>query len=598
MYWADELAHAVEGPQVVNDSKTPSGTVHIGSLRGVVLHDAIARAVAAAGREVEFRYGVEDLDPMDAQSLLTPDAVATEMGRPLAHVPAPPGSDAPNYARHFAGLFLQTFAGLGIRPTLYWMSEQYGSGAMDPYIERALDRAPTILEIYRTVSTVNHPPEWLPVHVICENCGRIGTTHAHDWDGTTVAYECRPDLVKWAQGCGNSGRVSPFGGNAKLVWNVDWAARWGITGATIEGCGKDLATAGGSRDRADAISRQVFDREPPLNVPYEFLNIGGKKMSTSKGTGAAAHEIAALLPAELLRFMFIRQKPRRALDFDPGGDTVPGLFDEWDRIAGATAGRPVRGELPPDPDRIFALSLVDPAADPAAEAARFRPAFRHLALLLQVPGVDLEARMAAEKGAPLDDVERTILAERAAVARVWLDTFAPDRYRVEVQHDTLPDDVASLDDDQRHYLAALADGAAAEQPRSGDAWQDLIFRVAQANGVPSNAAFLALYQSFLGRPNGPRAGWLLASLEPAWVDGRLREAAGAAGGHSDAPAALDGHDTPVVPEAPSADPSPTAQPAPSSDPAPTAEPAPTGDPAPTAEPAPIADPPASAEDAG
>ncbi|MEY4072038.1 MAG: hypothetical protein RLY94_193, partial [Chloroflexota bacterium] len=27
MYWADELAERVSGPQVVNDSKTPSGTV-------------------------------------------------------------------------------------------------------------------------------------------------------------------------------------------------------------------------------------------------------------------------------------------------------------------------------------------------------------------------------------------------------------------------------------------------------------------------------------------------------------------------------------------------------------------------------------------
>ena len=29
MDWADELAASVSGPQVVNDSKTPSGTVHV-----------------------------------------------------------------------------------------------------------------------------------------------------------------------------------------------------------------------------------------------------------------------------------------------------------------------------------------------------------------------------------------------------------------------------------------------------------------------------------------------------------------------------------------------------------------------------------------
>ena len=66
MYWADELAASTAGPQVVNDSKSPSGTVHVGSLRGVVLHDAIHRALRAAGRESTFLYGVDDMDAMDS----------------------------------------------------------------------------------------------------------------------------------------------------------------------------------------------------------------------------------------------------------------------------------------------------------------------------------------------------------------------------------------------------------------------------------------------------------------------------------------------------------------------------------------------------
>ena len=525
MYWADELAADAQGPQVVNDSKTPSGTVHVGSLRGVVLHDAIRRALLDRETPVTFRYGVEDLDPMDAQALLTPDAVERYMGVPLAHVPAPAGSSAANYARHFVGLFLGTFEGLGIRPELYWMSERYAAGDMDPYIGRALDHADVIRDIYRTVSTVDHPAHWLPISVICENCGRSGTTIASEWDGREVTYECRADLVDWATGCGFHGRVSPFGGRAKLVWNVDWAARWGLVGATIEGCGKDLATKGGSRDRADAISRRVFEREPPTNVPYEFLTIGGKKMSTSKGSGAAAHEIAELLPPELLRFLFLRHKPRKHLEFDPEGDTVPGLFDEFDRIATAAAGREVRGELPPDPVRIFRMSLVDAEADPVAEAARFRPAFRHLALLVQVPGVDLSAQLEAEKGAPLDDAERAIQAQRVAVARAWLSGLAPDRYKVAVQP-KLPAEVHELGDDQRVYLGALALAAEQDRPAAGDAWQDLIFRVAHDGALPTGKAFAAVYVAFLGRPNGPRAGWLLVAQPLDAVVARLREAAG------------------------------------------------------------------------
>jgi lysyl-tRNA synthetase class 1 len=527
MFWADELAAALEGPQVVNDSKTPSGTVHVGSLRGVVLHDAIHRAIADAGRPSRFLYGVDDLDPMDAQALLTPDAVDRYMGVPLAHVPAPPGSSAVSYARYFVGeLFMGTFAGLGIHPEIYWMSELYADGTMDRYIRTALDRADAIRDIYRRVSNVERPPGWLPVSVICEVCGRVGTTLATEWDGETVAYACKPDHVSWATGCGNSGRIAPFKGRAKLPFNVDWAAKWSQFDVTVEGCGKDLATKGGSRDRSDAISREVYEREPPLNVPYEFLNVGGRKMSTSKGSGAAAHEMADLLPPDLLRFLFLRTKPRRAIDFDPEGDAIPGLFDEFDRVAAATAGESVRGELPPDPERIFAASLVDPETDPGVEADRYRPPFRHLALLVQVPGVDLVERFSAEKGTPLDEPERAILQQRTRVATTWLEGFAPERYRVAVLPE-LPDLAEGLTEAQALFLEDLATAAEVERPGSGDAWQDLIYRASQRRGVSSRDAFAAVYAAFLGRENGPRAGWLLASLDPETVNARLRAAAAA-----------------------------------------------------------------------
>jgi lysyl-tRNA synthetase class 1 len=527
MFWADELAARFDGPQIVNDSKTPSGTVHIGSLRGVVLHDVIHRALSQAGLPSRNLYGVDDLDPMDSQALLTPDAVERYMGVPLAHVPAPPGSAAASYARYFVGeLFMGTFEGLGIEPEIYWMSELYGDGSMDRFIRQALERAEVVRDIYLRVSNVERAPGWLPLSVICESCGRIGTTLATDWDGETVAYECKPDYVAWATGCGNSGRIVPAGGRAKLPFNVDWAAKWSHFGITIEGCGKDLGTKGGSRDRSDAISREVFDREPPLNVVYEFLNVGGRKMSTSAGSGAAAHEMADLIPPELIRFLFLRHKPKKALEFDPGGDAIPGLFDEFDRLAAAVDGRPVRGELPADYERIFRLSLVDPDADMAAEAARFRPPFRHLTLLVQVPGVDLVTRMTEEKGAPLDEIELAVLEERAAVARTWLDGWAPDRYQVSVRDD-LPAEVTDLTEVQALFLGDMADGAASEHPAGGDAWQDLIYRSGQARGVSSRDAFAAVYSAVLGRTNGPRAGWLLASLDESFVVDRLRAAAAA-----------------------------------------------------------------------
>jgi lysyl-tRNA synthetase class 1 len=527
--WADELAARVSGPQVVNDSKTPSGTVHVGSLRGPVILDVITRALRAAGKQTTLLYGVDDLDPMDAQALLTPDAVEREMGRPLAHVPDQADDGHASYARHHAQRFIDTFAGLGIHPDrYYWMSEHYAAWDMDPYIRTALDRAATVREVYRRVANVQHPEIWHPVSVICPTCGRVGTTIATQWDGDNVFFECRPDLVTWAQGCGASGWISPFGGNAKLPWNLEWAAQWSLFGVTIEPNGKDLATAGGSRDRSEAIAREVFEREPPINLPYEFLNIGGRKMSTSKGRGAAAHQIAEVLPPEQLRLLFLRPRPNQAIEFDPDGtDAIPRVFDEFDRLGDAVAGRDVKGELPAGFEAVFRYSLLDPAADVDAAATSFRFPFAHLATLIQIPGVDVHAAAREEKGSDLGEAEQADLEKRIRAARAWLDTYAPDDAKIVVQP-ALPDAAAALDEMDRAFLVALADRAdaltAPAAALDGESWQAAIFETATTLGLKPRRAFRALYLSFLGRPNGPRAGWLLAKLEQEFVLGRLREA--------------------------------------------------------------------------
>jgi lysyl-tRNA synthetase class 1 len=274
----------------------------------------------------------------------------------------------------------------------------------------------------------------------------------------------------------------------------------------------------------------VFEREPPINVAYEFLNIGGKKMSTSKGRGAAAHSIADVVPAEQLRFLFVRPRPNQAIEFDPEGtDSIPRLVDEFDRLAQATAGREVKGDLPAGYESVFRYSLVDPAADVAAEAAAYRPPFGHLALLVQVPGVDVRARVEAEKGTPLTGRELDILSARVESARRWLQDFAPERARIVVRRDALPNEATAMDDVQQAYLGRLADQVEREQPTTGDQWQAAIFSVASEASIDARQAFTALYLAFLGRTNGPRAGWLLASLDAEFVRARLREAAGAVG---------------------------------------------------------------------
>ena len=96
-----------------------------------------------------------------------------------------------------------------------------------------------------------------------------------------------------------------------------------------------------------------------------------------------------------------------------------------------------------------------------------------------------------------------------------------------VEHDLPTTALAQLGPDARAFLAELSRSAEREAPTSGEGWQALIFNVAKLATPPlaPGAAFRAIYAAFLGRPNGPRAGWLLASLDPAFVVHRLHEAA-------------------------------------------------------------------------
>ena len=520
LYWADAVAASLprDVQHVIRDSKTPSGPVPISGLRGPVITDALYRAFREHGLSIRYVFTIDDFDPMDSASMKQQAGMAEYMGRPLFKIPSPePGKD---FARYHAERFLSTFERVGIHPQeIHWLRDLYGSGKLDHEIELVLRNADEVRRIYAEVSNVQKDPTWLPVWVICENCGRIGTTHATDFDGTTVAYECRKDYVSWAEGCGHRGRIAPFKGNAKLPWNLQWCAMWDHFNVTYEEGGKDLLTAGGSRDRANELYRAIWKREPPAGLQHEFFNIGGKKMSTSKGVGASALELVDLYPGEIVRFLLLRTHPKRAVEFDPPGNTLPRLYDEYDRCADAYLEDP-RSDF----GKIWRLSQVVEDTLPIV----FRVRFGTVADWLQIPSIEPHAEAAKRKKAPLTAAETLELDDRIALAKIWLERWAPEEARFAVAS-TLPPATAMLTDPQREFLVrAKAEVGLITDP---EAMQERLYDIAKEVGLTtpqgkvSKAAFEAIYVTFIGKPSGPKAAWLLVTLKPDFVTARLDEAA-------------------------------------------------------------------------
>jgi lysyl-tRNA synthetase, class I len=102
----------------------------------------------------------------------------------------------------------------------------------------------------------------------------------------------------------------------------------------------------------------------------------------------------------------------------------------------------------------------------------------------------------------------------------------------------LPEAARVLSSPQRAYLRRVAEVVGLERTRDPEAMQAELYELAKAQGLVtaggrvSQEAFAAVYRALIGKPSGPRAAWLLVSLDPEFVRGRLREAADGAEGPS------------------------------------------------------------------
>jgi len=512
MLWCDKLAARISGPQTINDSKTPSGRVHVGALRGVLIHDAMFRVLQERQVPVRYLYGVDDYDPLDELPAGQAEHFEQYLGAPLCNVPPPPGSDAPDMAEHYIREFFGVFRELGIRAETYRMRDIYRSGRFNEAIDTILRNAAVVRHVYKVVSNSDRPQDWYPFQVICERCGRVGTTEVTAYDGKEVVYACRHDLVTWARGCGYRGKVSPFDGRGKLPWKLEWTAKWKTLPVTIEGAGKDHNTKGGSRDVAAQCLRRVFGQEPPLNIPYEFFLVGGAKMSSSRGIGAAAREIADLLPPEVLRFLMIRSQPNQPVNFSPDEKYIVKLFNDFDRHHWRPYHDP---QVKEEEKRVHLLSEIVPEGD------FYDVTFQLVVALLQLPHLDLVKEIEKRKGSPLTPIERRHLDQRVGAARCWLDNYASEEEKIILQ-ETLPLRARELSATQRAFLHQLAD-ALPPTPWEDDALQAKIFAVARLTPIEQPQAFQAIYRVLLDRDSGPKAGNLLAFLDVNFLVQRFTE---------------------------------------------------------------------------
>lgn len=489
----------------VDDMKTPSGKIHVGSLRGVLVHDLIYKALKEQNVNARFSYVFNNMDPMDGMpTYLEKNKWEQYMGVPLYKIP-PPEKGFKNFGDYYAQEFIQVFNSINCHPEIIWSSELYKSGKMNQVIKLILNNAEKVRDIYKSVAKTDRSSTWFPYNPICQKCGKIGTTNVFKWDGSYVYYRCELHMVEWAVGCGYEGKVEPINENGKLPWKLDWPAHWKVIGVTIESSGKDHMSSGGSYDMASHFCHKIFKIEPPNAMGgYEWFTIGGKKMSSSKGIGTSAKEASIILPPEVFRFLLVRTHIETHLDFNPYGDTIPNLFDDYDRCLNAyflkiekKLPQGKRGEVMEDFARIVELSAV--RALPKKRL--FIPRFRTIANLLKNK-TDILAFFEKQKGAKLIIGEKEILDERISYAKLYLENYAEEK-TTELKDRT--EKIFILSENQKLFLAELKNILEKLQNPSREELQNSIFTLLKEKGFKPKEVFQGFYRTLTGKDFGPKA---------------------------------------------------------------------------------------------
>lgn len=520
MFWADKIAESSQKDELVNDSKTPSGRVHVGSVRGVIIHDVLYRALKRANKPVKFTYGVDDYDAFDTiPKYLDQDKFAPYLGFPLCNVPSP-DDQASDYAKFLMGEFLEVFEYLGVKAEIYYLRDLYRTGKLNSYIDKFLQNAQIIREVYKDVSKAERPDNWYPFQVICEKCGKIATTNTTDYNGSEVFYTCEENATDWVKGCGHQSWISPFDGNGKLPWKVEWVAKWDLVGVTMEMAGKDHSQKGGSRDVANAICRRVLHKNPPFHSPYEFILVDGTKMSSSKGIGSSAKDMSELLPPELLRFLMLRTQPKTVINFAPNYETITRLFRDYDNLLNTYSELQKKGESVELDKNLLPLfyAQLDEEIKPY-----YTFDLSTLISLLQVPHLDLKAEIEKRAEVELTEYDWQKINERINVAKKWLTDYADEEEKLVIYFEQIPEITNQLTAEQKTYLAKLKDKLTTLENWEGEELQTALFTVTKELNIQPNVAFPAIYYSFLGKEKGPKAGYLFSYLDKDFVIKRLAE---------------------------------------------------------------------------
>ncbi len=511
MHWADVIAKELMSRQdsnLISAGISPTGFIHVGSLREAVTAEAVRKALEDKGADARMIYLIDSYDPLRRCYEFLPETFEGEVGKPISHIPCPYGCHD-TYADHFIKPFMDSMDGLGVNCEIFWTHELYQRGEFAETIDASFKRRDQVMEILSTVTGRTMPEDFNAFSPLCHSCGRFSTTKVTGYEFPYVHYVCQ---------CGEESKADIRRGEGKLSWRLEWPAKWKIFGVTCEPFGKDHAAAGGSYDSGVRLVREVFDAEPPHPIPYEFIQLKGKgQMHKSTGSAVSGVDALNMTPPSVFNYTILRVNPERHIDYDSELGILD-MVDEYDRIESMHFDGDATDK---EEDLVRAYQLSQPRG--VRETKPVQISYRHLVNVVQVSkdfNDVLETLKRTDDMRGISVEELKTLEQRVACVKYWLNAFAPESVKYTIAED-MPD--VDIGAEESHFLAELL-----EQLKgcawNGDVVHNTVYETAKSSGLGAKKGFQTLYRIFIERRNGPRMGYFLATLEKDFVLARVAEA--------------------------------------------------------------------------
>ena len=504
MHWADVVAEKLleSGKKhVISSGITPSGPIHLGSMREILTADAIVKSINEKGGDAKLIYIADNADPLrKVYPFLDEEKYKDFVGRPLAEIPAPKGEGSYDY--YFLKPFFDSLENVGVVPEIVNNYRFYKEGRYKDCTKIIIEKRDNVREILEKISGRQLPKNWFP--------WTFKDTNGKLCSGNLIKYEWPFVYFKNKKGKEVSNNLEK--GEGKLPWRLDWPSKWKILGVTFEAFGKDHATKGGSFDTGKRIVKNILESDVPHHIVYEWINLKGKgAMHSSTGLAISADEMLQMAPPEVIRWLIMQPQPNRHIDFDPGLGLLNSV-DRYDRIENEYYEK----NIEENSSRSFELSQIK---NIPKEKEQTIP-YRHLVTLTQSKGTVGEIESALLRTGDISELnnsEKNKLKARIKCIKGWIKNHAPESVKFEIQKKPPPINFSRLDLNRIEQLK--------DQMKS-TIWNpknihDSFYELQEKHNTPAKEYFRIMYSIILGKERGPRLGFFLATMEQRFVVERL-----------------------------------------------------------------------------